>query len=131
LRRLVALLVEATAHLLNNRPLPASTGEIAQQRMSPSGYDIWRQSLHGYMPKIARQFVKPFMRLNDWCIGYRRRRDPAHFPDDLDLRPETFTPVQSPPSHFYADPFLFEKDGTISFFSRITITPPARRRFPT
>jgi hypothetical protein len=38
---------------------------------------MWRQALHGYMPKIARQFVKPFMRRNTWCIGYRRRREPA------------------------------------------------------
>ena len=68
------------------------------------------------MPKIARQFVKPFMRLNDWSIGYRRLKETAHFPYDLDLRPETFTPVPSPLSHFYADPFLFEKDGTTFLF---------------
>jgi hypothetical protein len=114
-RRLVPLLVDAIAHILGSRPLPTLTEEIDSQIAAASGKDVLRQTVHGYLPKIARQFLKPLLRRNDWCIGYRRR-EPEDFPIDLDLRPETFTLLSSPPSRFYADPFLFEKDETTFLF---------------
>ena len=115
-RRLVPLLVDATAYILKNRPLPAPSEEIACEPVVGTRCDIFRQTIHGYLPKIARQFLKPFVRRYDWCIGYRRRRQPRDFPHDLDLRPETFTLLASPPSRFYADPFLFEHDGATFLF---------------
>lgn len=116
-RRLVALLTEATAHLLNGKPLPTLPDGIEEQRAPPAGSGLWKQAVNGYLPKAGRQFIKPFMRREDWCLGYRRRMEPARFPDKLDLRPETFTLLPSPPSRCYADPFLFEKDGkTFLFF---------------
>jgi hypothetical protein len=115
-RRLVALLVEASAHLLNGKPLPA----LPEGTLSPppplAGCDLWSQAARGYVPKAFRQFAKPLLRFNDWRVGYRRRIEPARFPEKLDLRPETFTLLPSPRSRFYADPFLFEKDGVTYLF---------------
>jgi hypothetical protein len=78
---------------------------------------MWEQAIHGYLPKIGRQFVKPFIRFGDWCIGYRRRTVPSRFPEELDLSPKSFLLLSSPGSRFYADPFLFEHGGdTFLFF---------------
>ena len=73
-RRLVALLLEATAHLLNCRPLPALPAALLHPPVSLSGGDLWRQVRYGYLPKVGRQLVKRFTR-EDWCIGYRRLTD--------------------------------------------------------
>ena len=115
-RRLVALLLEATAHLLNCRPLPALPAALLQPPVPLSGGDLWRQVRYGYLPKVGRQLVKRFTR-EDWCIGYRRLTDKSGFPEQLDLDPETFALLPSPSSHYYADPFLFEHDDdTFLFF---------------
>ena len=115
-RRLVALLLEATAHLLDGRPLPALPVGMSQPSVPLAGGDLWRQVRHGYLPKAGRQLVKRLIR-EDWCIGYRRLTDMSRFPEQLDLNPETFTLLPSPSSHYYADPFLFEHDGdTFLFF---------------
>jgi hypothetical protein len=115
-RRLVALLVDATAHLLNGKPLPALPEGMSSPPAALVNCDLWSQATRGYRPKAARQLVKPFLRLDDCCIGYRRRTEPARFPEKLDLRLETFTLLPSPRSRFYADPFLFEKDGVTFLF---------------
>jgi hypothetical protein len=115
-RRLVALLLEAMAHLLRGKPLPALPTEISEVPAPLAGGDMWKQTIHGYLPKAGRQFVKRFIRRGDWCIGYRHRTEPARIPEKLDLRPEAFTLLPSPPSCFYADPFLFEEDGDIFLF---------------
>jgi hypothetical protein len=59
-RRLVALLLEATAHLLNCRPLPALPAALLQPPVPLSGGDLWRQVRYGYLPKVGRQLVKRF-----------------------------------------------------------------------
>jgi hypothetical protein len=113
----VALLAESADHLLNGRALPPLPAGISERPAPLSGGGIWKRALHGYLPKAGRQFVKRFIRRNDWCIGYRRRTEPARFPEGLDLCPKTFLLLSPSSSRFYADPFLFEQDGdTFLFF---------------
>ncbi|WP_051357228.1 glucosamine inositolphosphorylceramide transferase family protein [Azorhizobium doebereinerae] len=66
---------------------------------------------------LLRRFLVPYMLVRDqWRIGIRRRGDNDP-PWGSRAWAKGFRFIEAPPGRFYADPFLFERDGkTVLFF---------------
>lgn len=113
LRRALELLVDAVAHLLQGKALsdPAPTS----RQVAASASCALMQPAYGYSHKILQQFRKRLLNDEVWCIGFRRRQNWS-LPPWPKLDAGSFTFIESPPSRYFADPFLHERDQETYLF---------------
>lgn len=113
LARAITFLCNATAHLVLGKPLPPVDRAPRPGRAAATGLESLRWLRWSLLPLLARKVGKPVLHEEDWCIAYRPTRPGAAPPD---LEPSTFTVLEWDRKAFYADPIVFDRDGSSTIF---------------
>jgi hypothetical protein len=81
---------------------------------TPNNLEMGRWLLSTAARKARNRITRVAKRVAHWQIALRRSKQPLHSTDSPDLR--SFEWLRSPRGHFWADPFLLERHGTMWVF---------------
>lgn len=94
-------------------PIPAAASSPCPKASALSNWEMSRFLAHWAKRELRNEVQKRFFR-EQWFLALRRRTGSAASVDAVDAR--GFTIVKPPRSRFYADPFLFERNGRTYLF---------------